>query len=630
MYDIGNDLVPAMTSGTTDGVSVTAIGNIGGGYEGWRAFDDSASDTMWNDGEVTENWLKVDFGTGKTVAAYTIKARTSYLDDCPRDWTLEGSNNDVDWTVLDEQAGEANWASEERREYVLDMYKVGSYRYYKLVITENNGSTGVAIREMELLAGTEADAVSGYDDYREITIDNTKVDATLPDYPIKVVLDSSNFDFADVLSEGNDIVFTDEYDKLLYFEVESYDATAELAVFHIRVHSIASAADTVIRMHYGKSGMSPTYQYDNGTETVAWNSFTIGSFTGTLSKEADHLKIITGGSSGGQGGFVTNAEIDLTDIDILSANVDIDAGGSRIFDFYITTSKTDPWANMVASIDVNDIDLVGDLELDVSGYTGNHYVAVHSRNWGSVGTYKIYDVKIPATTLDNKTGVWTDYAGVWHMQDGKDSSPNGNDLTVNGATQIAGLNGKAYSFDGVNDYLESNGHDFDYPLTMQALTYIDYALSTDLNVLQIGNPGVTNQFLTVDYQHGVGIRQAHYDGSWTTLNSVAIGAAGYALASAVYVNNDFNLFVNGASPVQNTGTYNKPSTQSRLAVGAFRDSSPAYKKGIFCEVRVSTVPRSDAWLKADDYNLRLNTLLTVGAEQGGGTPAANRRFVQLI
>ena len=66
----------------------------------------------------------------------------------------------------------------------------------------------------------------------------------------------------------------------------------------------------------------------------------------------------------------------------------------------------------------------------------------------------------PDETVDgeNKTGVWdSNFVMVQHMGDSlADSTINGNDGTNYGTTVVDGLNGKARSFDGVDDYIKVN------------------------------------------------------------------------------------------------------------------------------------------------------------------------------
>jgi hypothetical protein len=58
---------------------------------------------------------------------------------------------------------------------------------------------------------------------------------------------------------------------------------------------------------------------------------------------------------------------------------------------------------------------------------------------------------MPASVqAQNETGL----VGEWHFDgDAKDSSGNGNDGTIYGATFVEGKFGKALSFDGVDDYV---------------------------------------------------------------------------------------------------------------------------------------------------------------------------------
>ena len=149
-YTAGADCVPLMTAETTSSVTVTDSGNLGAGYEGWRAFDND-SDTRWGVG-ATSGILSVSLTAAKIVAGYSIRARNdSYLIDSPKDWTFEGSNNGSDWTVLDTQAGVTSWSMNERKEFAVS--SPASYLYYRLNISSNQSGTDTSVSEVELLEG---------------------------------------------------------------------------------------------------------------------------------------------------------------------------------------------------------------------------------------------------------------------------------------------------------------------------------------------------------------------------------------------------------------------------------------------------------------------------------------------
>ncbi len=87
-------------------------------------------------------------GDGATVRYYTITSGTR--GDDPRSWTLRGSDDGATWTVLDERAGEEfRWRRQTRPFAVANP---GSYRHYRVDITESSGGPTVTIAEVELLA----------------------------------------------------------------------------------------------------------------------------------------------------------------------------------------------------------------------------------------------------------------------------------------------------------------------------------------------------------------------------------------------------------------------------------------------------------------------------------------------
>ena len=149
-YTPGNDCVPLMTAATTDGVTVTDDGNLGTGYEGWRAFDNN-SNSRWGVG-TTSGVLSVTLATAKIIAVYSIRARNdSYLIDSPKAWTFEGSNDGTNWTVLDTQINVTSWSMNERKEYAVST--PASYLYYRLNISSNQSGTDTSVSEVEVLEG---------------------------------------------------------------------------------------------------------------------------------------------------------------------------------------------------------------------------------------------------------------------------------------------------------------------------------------------------------------------------------------------------------------------------------------------------------------------------------------------
>jgi len=99
-------------------------------------------------------WLKYRCDGGKRkVLKYSLTAANDYPARDPKDWTLEGSNNGKQWTVLDQRAGESFTARFQRREFTVKT--PGDYSWYKLDVTKNQGTNTTQLAELELLPAVQ-------------------------------------------------------------------------------------------------------------------------------------------------------------------------------------------------------------------------------------------------------------------------------------------------------------------------------------------------------------------------------------------------------------------------------------------------------------------------------------------
>ncbi|NTW31557.1 MAG: DUF2341 domain-containing protein [Bacteroidetes bacterium] len=109
--------------------------------------------------------------------------------------------------------------------------------------------------------------LTGWQYRKKITIDQTKVDADLTDFPVLVSLTSTNFNFSKARTDGYDIRFTSsDGTTLLKYERERHDQTNSLAEYWVKVPSVSGTVNTDIYMYYGKSdaidGADPTNVWD--------------------------------------------------------------------------------------------------------------------------------------------------------------------------------------------------------------------------------------------------------------------------------------------------------------------------------------------------------------------------------
>lgn len=155
-----DDITPLMTSDTAPSPNVVSASSNLSNYPPYGAFTHTANSAVgqvWvTDTDITTGWIKFDFGVGNThrVIKYTVSAYDgANIARSPKTWTLQGSNNDSDWDVLDTQTNVAAWIDLEMRTYSFS--NTTAYRYYKMDFTANQGGTTyLIIGEIEFMAAT--------------------------------------------------------------------------------------------------------------------------------------------------------------------------------------------------------------------------------------------------------------------------------------------------------------------------------------------------------------------------------------------------------------------------------------------------------------------------------------------
>ena len=101
------------------------------------AFDGKSS-TKWLSFHPT-SWLQVQLAEGKSfaIAGYTIISGDDAPERDPKNWTVEGSTDGVNYTVLDKREDQKFGARKESKKY--QVANQGTYSYFRLNITSNNG-----------------------------------------------------------------------------------------------------------------------------------------------------------------------------------------------------------------------------------------------------------------------------------------------------------------------------------------------------------------------------------------------------------------------------------------------------------------------------------------------------------
>ena len=159
--------IPTMTSATSPSGNVYSSSIVADGqYPRWAdygAFDNNESSLEIKSAFLHQGgYLRYDFANNQPslIRGYSITARLAeYINRTPKSWTLHGSNNGTDWTLLDTQTG-YSWprigdnivvSGATQNFYLPDDV---AYSRYKWTFTESfyGGAELVVVEEIKLLA----------------------------------------------------------------------------------------------------------------------------------------------------------------------------------------------------------------------------------------------------------------------------------------------------------------------------------------------------------------------------------------------------------------------------------------------------------------------------------------------
>lgn len=144
--------IPKMTSNNTPSGIASASSELvtSSSYPAWKAFDKIDDTYPWASSGRT-GWLAYEFSSSVIIDKYTIVPNFT-LNQAPKNWTFEGSNDGVNWKVLDTQTNQVLWTSGVSNTYVFK--NINAYKKYRINVTENNGNTYLSISELEMYETT--------------------------------------------------------------------------------------------------------------------------------------------------------------------------------------------------------------------------------------------------------------------------------------------------------------------------------------------------------------------------------------------------------------------------------------------------------------------------------------------
>ncbi|MFC6997081.1 T9SS type B sorting domain-containing protein [Rufibacter roseus] len=154
-------------------------------------------------------WLRLQLNAPAIVGTYTLVSGNDAPERDPKNWTLEGSNNGNDWTVLDTRTGETFSQRIQAKSYAIT--NTTPYAYYRLNISALNGSGTFQLGEWRLFEGdaivapTALNALASAGD--EVYLSWTDLSANETGFEVERSVDGTNFTPIATVAANTNIYF---------------------------------------------------------------------------------------------------------------------------------------------------------------------------------------------------------------------------------------------------------------------------------------------------------------------------------------------------------------------------------------------------------------------------------------
>ncbi|PIH59771.1 discoidin domain-containing protein [Paenibacillus sp. LK1] len=150
MYTYTDNLIPIMTSMTTPSGRAFSSSYATSGNNADKAFDNS--DVYgYVSGNGSVGHIGYEFVNPVRIGKYIVRSLSAtYFPHMPKNWTFEGSDDGMNWTVLDTQINQTWTTVNTDKEYIIDYSKAKRFKMYRLNWTANNGGPQVVINELKM------------------------------------------------------------------------------------------------------------------------------------------------------------------------------------------------------------------------------------------------------------------------------------------------------------------------------------------------------------------------------------------------------------------------------------------------------------------------------------------------
>jgi hypothetical protein len=118
---------------TESRIGYTTQYESGNGNENSPKLVDNNVNTKFLLGSFTSAWFQLEFATPQKTGAYTITSANDAPERDPKNWTMEGSDNGVDWTLLDTRLNQSFGSRFLTVKYTFN--NQDAYKFYRYTVT---------------------------------------------------------------------------------------------------------------------------------------------------------------------------------------------------------------------------------------------------------------------------------------------------------------------------------------------------------------------------------------------------------------------------------------------------------------------------------------------------------------
>lgn len=206
-----------MTSNTSPSPMVASASSVANtGNLAYKAFNDSNSTTdaydIWASLlNQTSGWLQLYFGSKKMFNAFKITSRAfidnskDYITASPKNFTMQGSNDGINFVDISEVFDETNWSANETRLFMIK--NPNYYSYYRLNITTVNGGKYVFVALLEFLNVNSISEIPNHSEQNFIKYGASRIDN------LEIIQLSKYYILQDTVSENEEGLWTTQLDR---------------------------------------------------------------------------------------------------------------------------------------------------------------------------------------------------------------------------------------------------------------------------------------------------------------------------------------------------------------------------------------------------------------------------------